>query len=133
MSTLSKTITLFGLKASRKSVHGQKLAKQFEMPFYDTDYVIQKMTGSSPRDIYIDQGVAAFMQAEEDYQQLYSEWKDAQSRIINLRVANKKNVEQIVCAEDEIKKHMTIAVENERQRNERMMEEEDPDDQQEDE
>lgn len=65
MGTLSKTIILFGLKSSRKSIHGQKLAKQFEMPFYDTDYVIQKMTGSYPRDIYIDQGVAAFMQAEE--------------------------------------------------------------------
>lgn len=35
--------------------------------------------------------------------------------------------------EDEFKKHMMVAVENERQRNERMMEEEDPDDQQEDE
>ena len=65
MGTLSKTIILFGLKSSNKTAHGQRLAKQFEMPFYDTDYVIQKMTGASPRDIYIDKGVAAFMQAEE--------------------------------------------------------------------
>lgn len=35
--------------------------------------------------------------------------------------------------EDEFKKHMTVAIKNEKQRNERMMEEEDPDDQQEDE
>ena len=65
MGNLSKTIILFGLKSSRKSIHGQKLAKQYEMPFYDIDYVIQKMTGFSPRDIYINQGVAALMQAQE--------------------------------------------------------------------
>lgn len=65
MGNLSKTIILFGLKASRKSIHGQKLAKQYEMPFYDIDYVIQKMTGFSPRDIYVGQGVAALMQAQE--------------------------------------------------------------------
>lgn len=66
MGTLSKTIILFGLKSSNKSIHGQKLAKKFEMPFYDTDYVIQKMTGSSPRNLFVEQGVAAYMQAEEE-------------------------------------------------------------------
>ena len=65
MATIGKTIILFGLKSSCKALYGQQLAKHFELPFYDTDYVIQKMTGSSPQDIYVNQGVAAFMQAEE--------------------------------------------------------------------
>ncbi|MBO4859688.1 MAG: hypothetical protein J5527_14335 [Treponema sp.] len=65
MATISKTIILFGLKSSFKSSHGQQLAKHFELPFYDTDYVIQKMAGISPQEIYVNQGVSAFMQAEE--------------------------------------------------------------------
>lgn len=65
-ATCSKSIILFGLKNSNKSVYGQLLSKHFEVPFYDTDYVIQKMTGLSPLDVYSKQGIASFMMAEEE-------------------------------------------------------------------
>lgn len=65
MGTFGKTIILFGLKSSCKITNGKLLSKQLELPFYDTDYVIQKISGISPRDLSTDQGLSAYMQAEE--------------------------------------------------------------------
>lgn len=55
-----------GLKHCGKTTQGKKIAAKLELPFFDTDDVIQKLTGMSARELYSSKGVTAFMQAEED-------------------------------------------------------------------
>lgn len=55
-----------GLKHCGKTTQGKKIAAKLEIPFFDTDYVIEKLTGMSPRELYSSKGAAAFMQAEEE-------------------------------------------------------------------
>ena len=59
-------LILLGIKHCGKSTQGRLLSKHFACPLFDTDDVIQAMTGKSPRQIYTEQGEAAFIAAEAD-------------------------------------------------------------------
>ena len=48
-----------------KSTQGRLLSKHFACPFYDTDDIIQEMTGKSPRLIYSEQGESGFITTEK--------------------------------------------------------------------
>lgn len=66
MSIRKRSIVIMGLKHCGKTTQGKKIAAKLELPFFDTDYVIEKLTGMSARELYSTKGVAAFMQAEEE-------------------------------------------------------------------
>lgn len=57
---------LVGIKHSGKSTQGKLLAPKFGFPFYDTDAMITEETGKTPRQLYAENGVDAFMKAESD-------------------------------------------------------------------
>ncbi|MCR5605401.1 MAG: hypothetical protein K6F69_01105 [Treponema sp.] len=57
-------IVLMGIKHCGKTTQGKRLAAFFNCPFYDTDAVLQDLTGKSAREIYSQEGKEAFMQAE---------------------------------------------------------------------
>lgn len=59
-----KVLVLMGIKHCGKSTQGKLLAEHFACPLYDTDTVIQKSTGKSPRELYTQSGEAAFIKAE---------------------------------------------------------------------
>ena len=60
-----KSIILTGIKHSGKSTQGRLLSERLNLPFFDTDDVILKVTGKSPRQIYTQQGQEGFVKAEE--------------------------------------------------------------------
>lgn len=64
----SKTgaLILTGIKHCGKSTQGRLLSKHFACPLYDTDDVIQEMTGKSPRKIWTEQGEEGFLAAETE-------------------------------------------------------------------
>lgn len=61
----SKSIILVGIKHSGKSTQGKALASLLNCSFYDTDDVIQELTGKSPRAIYNEEGKESFLGAEK--------------------------------------------------------------------
>lgn len=61
----ASALILAGIKHCGKSTQGRLLSKHFACPLYDTDDMIQEMTGKSPRQIYTEQGEAGFISAEE--------------------------------------------------------------------
>ncbi len=65
MAKKTDALILMGIKHCGKSTQGRLLSRHFACPFYDTDDLIQNMTGKSPRQIYTEQGEDAFIAAEE--------------------------------------------------------------------
>lgn len=65
MESLNNSIVLMGCKHCGKTTHGKKLAADLGVDFFDTDEVMEKMIGKSVRDFYRENGVSAFMEAEE--------------------------------------------------------------------
>ena len=59
-----KSIILMGIKHCGKSTQAKLLGKEFKMPVYDTDNLIEDATGFSPREIFTNDGEAAFKEAE---------------------------------------------------------------------
>ncbi|MBQ5384662.1 MAG: shikimate kinase [Treponema sp.] len=59
-----KSIILMGIKHCGKSTQAKLLGKEFKMPVYDTDNLIEDETGFSPREIFTNDGEAAFKEAE---------------------------------------------------------------------
>mgnify|MGYP002853055256 CR=1 FL=1 len=53
-----------GIKHCGKSTQGKLLAAHFSCPFFDTDDEVTALTGKTPRELYVQQGKNAFMQAE---------------------------------------------------------------------
>lgn len=62
---MKKSYILVGIKGSGKSTHSKKLAEHFKYTYYDTDAVIEHVTKTSVRDVYLQKGVSWFMQMEE--------------------------------------------------------------------
>ena len=60
------SIILIGIKHSGKTSLGKQLAEHYGLPFVDIDFVIEKMTGKPPRQLYAEEGAGAFMYAEEN-------------------------------------------------------------------
>ena len=65
MSNPLSSIILVGLKHSGKSTMGKLLAKKLSVDFFETNEIMEQMTGLSPRDFYNQKGPAKFMIAEE--------------------------------------------------------------------
>lgn len=57
-------IILLGLKHSGKSTLGREVGRALNLVFFDTDDIIIKMTGLSPRTLYKENGKDAFIKAE---------------------------------------------------------------------
>ncbi|MCR5725718.1 MAG: hypothetical protein K6G80_11605 [Treponema sp.] len=53
-----------GIKHCGKSTQGKLLANYYACPFIDTDAEIAVLTGMQPRELYVAQGAAGFMDAE---------------------------------------------------------------------
>lgn len=66
METNNTTYILMGCKSCGKSTQGNNLSKEFKVPFFDTDTLIEKMVDMPVREYYTKKGGAAFMQAEEE-------------------------------------------------------------------
>lgn len=62
----NRAIILMGIKHSGKSTQGRLLAEHFGCPFIDIDDEITRIFGKTPREIYSENGPAAFMSAEEE-------------------------------------------------------------------
>jgi len=60
-----KAIILMGIKHSGKSTQGKLLAQKYNIPFYDTDDIMEKLTGKTPRKILSTEGENAFIRAEK--------------------------------------------------------------------
>ena len=60
-----KSVILTGIKHCGKSTQGRLLSEHLSLPFFDTDDVILRVTGESPRQIYTQQGQQGFVKAEE--------------------------------------------------------------------
>ena len=58
-------ISLVGLPGSGKSTVGRQLARRLDLPFTDSDHVIEQRTGCSIRDFFSREGEAAFRDVEE--------------------------------------------------------------------
>lgn len=62
----NSALILIGIKHCGKSSVGKILSERLSVPFYDTDSVICKMTGKTPREIFAQNGEDAFKKAEQD-------------------------------------------------------------------
>lgn len=59
------TLTLVGLPGSGKSTVGRQLARRLDLPFHDSDKVIEERLGCSIREYFAREGEAAFRDVEE--------------------------------------------------------------------
>jgi shikimate kinase len=62
---LSLRLSLVGLPGSGKSTVGRQLARRLELPFTDTDHVIEERLGCSIREFFEREGEAPFRDVEE--------------------------------------------------------------------
>ena len=58
-------ISLVGLPGSGKSTVGRQLARRLQLPFLDSDHVIEERVGCSIRDYFEREGEASFRDVEE--------------------------------------------------------------------
>ena len=66
------TIFLIGMPCSGKSTLGLQLAEHLQIPFFDTDAIIEDMEGMKVSDIFTKQGEARFRDLEHE---LMANWK----------------------------------------------------------
>ncbi len=58
-------ISLIGLPGSGKSTVGRQLARRLQLPFFDSDHIIEQRLGCSIRDYFEREGEARFRDVEE--------------------------------------------------------------------
>jgi shikimate kinase len=63
-SRLSRSISLVGLMGCGKTSVGEMLAKRLQVPFYDSDQEIERMTGKSIPEIFKEEGETLFRKME---------------------------------------------------------------------
>ncbi len=61
----SSTISLIGLPGSGKSTVGRQLSRRLQLPFFDSDHVIEHQIGCSIREYFEREGEAQFRDVEE--------------------------------------------------------------------
>lgn len=61
----SSIVSLIGLPGSGKSTVGRQLARRLQLPFYDSDHVIERQLGCSIREYFEREGEAQFRDVEE--------------------------------------------------------------------
>jgi len=59
-------ISLVGLPGSGKSTVGRQLARRLQLPFFDSDHVIEQQLGCSIRDYFEREGEERFRDVEEE-------------------------------------------------------------------
>ena len=64
---MGKHIILIGFMGSGKSTVGKELAKQLNLPFIDSDEVIEKQQGKSIIQIFDEAGESTFRKMEQDF------------------------------------------------------------------
>ena len=62
----ARSISLIGFMGVGKSTLGKKLSEELKLKFYDTDKEVEKKTGKSINDIFIDYGEDYFRKMEEN-------------------------------------------------------------------
>lgn len=62
----ARSISLIGFMGVGKSTLGKKLSEKLKLGFYDTDKEVEKKTGKSINDIFIDYGEDYFREMEEN-------------------------------------------------------------------
>ena len=62
----TRSISIIGFMGVGKSTLGKKLSEELKLEFYDTDKEIEKRTGRSVNDIFIDYGEDYFRQMEQN-------------------------------------------------------------------
>ncbi len=65
-SNLTRPICLVGLMGCGKTSVGELLAKHLNVPFYDSDVEIERVTGKTIPEIFKEQGEPAFRQMERE-------------------------------------------------------------------
>lgn len=60
-----RTLVLVGLPGSGKSTVGRSLARRLDLPFQDSDHVIERRIGCSIRDFFAREGEARFRDEEQ--------------------------------------------------------------------
>lgn len=79
----NSALILIGIKHCGKSSVGKILSERLSVPFYDTDSVICKMTGKTPREIFAQNGEEAFKKAEQDAcKKIAAEFGEKKSAVI---------------------------------------------------
>ena len=63
---MKQTLILMGIKHCGKTTQGKLLSAHFGCDFFDTDDLVEAMTGKTPREIYSTEGKEAFMRAETE-------------------------------------------------------------------
>jgi shikimate kinase len=58
-------LTLVGMPGSGKSTVGRQLSRRLQLPFFDSDHVIEQRLGCSIREYFAREGEAAFRDVEE--------------------------------------------------------------------
>lgn len=75
-----RALVFVGIKHCGKSTQGKRIASQLGLEFFDTDDLIQKYEGISPREIYTKFGKEKFMEAEKNACQKLAEFFETQKK-----------------------------------------------------
>lgn len=75
-----RALIFVGIKHCGKSTQGKRIASQLGLEFFDTDDLIQKCEGFSPREIYTKFGKEKFMEAEKNACQKLAELFESQNK-----------------------------------------------------
>ena len=63
---MPRIVVLVGMMGSGKTTIGKRVASQLHIPFVDTDDLVQARTGKAVRDIFVQDGEAAFRALEAE-------------------------------------------------------------------
>lgn len=75
-----RALIFVGIKHCGKSTQGKRIASHLGLKFFDTDDLIQKYEGISPREIYAKFGKEKFMEAEKNACQKLAEFFKTQNQ-----------------------------------------------------
>lgn len=84
-----RALIFVGIKHCGKSTQGKIIASQLELEFFDTDDLIQKHEGISPREIYAKFGKEKFMEAEKNVCQKLAEFFETQNQKSSQEIRDK--------------------------------------------
>jgi shikimate kinase len=88
-------LTLVGMPGSGKSTVGRQLSRRLQLPFFDSDHLIEQRLGCSIREYFAREGEAAFRDIEE---QVLAELADGATAVVAtgggavLREANRQRL-----------------------------------------
>nr|QGT51469.1 hypothetical protein Unknown280_1610 [uncultured Spirochaetaceae bacterium] len=90
-----------GIKHCGKSTQGKRIASHLGLEFFDTDDLIQKYEGISPREIYTKFGKEKFMEAEKNACQKLAEFFETQNQKYEIENCAEVDSVETVCRASE--------------------------------